>query len=384
MMVRIFALMFFAAFFWACSESHSDSAGATSETTNGIAFTVVDVSRTPVPRARLTLYAKGSLAVLGSAEADTAGIAQFAISADTLANDVFVEGIAGEDSSLMTWTPLDTAQTEIPLYASASLTVRTGAAEADYAALFDALALDSTPYAALRSGGEYTFAHVPAGMFNVVAGDSFIATVTLDTGSTADTLFRIPDITQEFAFEDFDDGDSLNNLAKVHPNFGWYFAAVGKAKFIIPDSVSGFGGTLEDATDKDGKQGKFISLKFDLSDTGYVMLGTHLGHDTAHYDLSRLTAIRMKVRGDGKFFVALEHYKEIGDNTFRKALWKTEASENWREIVFRPGEETLRDESYQVHFSDIATEIGFFSIFIRSGTYLQIDDIVFEGIDAIP
>ena len=113
------------------------------------------------------------------------------------------------------------------------------------------------------------------------------------------------------------------------------------------------------------------------------MLGTHLGLDTGYYDISRLTAIRIKVRGDCKFYVALEHYKEIGDNTFRKALWKAEANEDWREFVFRPGEEALRDESYQVHFSEIATEIGFFSIFIRSGTYLQIDDIVFEGINSI-
>ena len=51
--------------------------------------------------------------------------------------------------------------------------------------------------------------------------------------------------------------------------------------------------------------------------------------------------------------------------------------------MFRPGEETIRDDSYQVHFGDIATEIGFFSVYIKSGSYLQIDDIVFEGIDSI-
>ena len=381
-MKRLLTTLLVAPLFWACSESHPDSAGATSETTNGIAFTVVDASRTPIPRARLTLYSQGTLAVLGSAEADTAGIAKF----DTPVTDAFVEGIAGEDSSLMVWTPLDTNQTEIPLYASASLTVRTGAAEADYDSLFETLTLGSTPYAALRSGGEYTFAHVPAGLFNVVAGDSLIATVSLDTGATADTLLRIPNVTHEFVFEDFDDGDSLNNLAKIYPNYGWYFGSVSKAKFIVPDSATGFTGALEErgeGTDAEGVGDKFLSLKFDLSDTGYVMLGTHLGLDTGYYDLSRLTAIRMKVRGDGKFLVALEHYKEIENNTYHKALWKSEASENWREVVFRPGEEALRDESFQVHFNEIATEIGFFTIFVRSGTYLQIDDIVFEGIDSI-
>jgi hypothetical protein len=377
MMVRIFALMIFAAFFWACSESHSDSAGATSETTNGIAITVVDANRMPVAHARVTLYTKGTLAVLGSAEADTAGIAQFELHADTLANEVFVEGIAGKDSSLMAWTPLDTAQSEIPLYASASLTVRTGAAEADYAALFDALTLDSTPYAASRSGGEYTFAHVPAGMFNIVADDSLIANVTLDTGATADTLIYIPDVTREFVFEDFEDGDSLNSFAKDHPNSGWHYTPVGNAKFIVPDSTIGFTGAIE------GDDNKYLSLKFDISDTGFVMISTHLGLDTGYYDMSRLTAIRMKVRSDCNFYVTLEHYKEVEPNVYSRVLWKGNANENWHEIVFRPGEEAIRDDSYQVHFSDIATEIGFFSVYTKSGTFLQIDDIVFEGVDKI-
>ena len=376
-MKRLFTAIFFAPFFWACSDT--DSAGATSETTNGIAITVVNASSRPIANARVTLYSKEDLSVLGTTKSDTAGIAQFdALDSTSAANNVFVEGIAGEDSSLMAWTPLDTHQTEISLLPSASLTVRTGATQADYATLFDALALDSTPYSAIRSGGEYTFAHVPAGLFNVVAGDSLIATVKLDSGTTADTLFRIPDITREFVFEDFDDGDSLNNLAKVYPNYGWYFTTVGKAKFTRPDSTTGFTGALENET-----RGKYLSVRYEISDSSYVMLGTHLGLDTGYYDISRLTAIRIKVRGDCKFYVALEHYKEIGDNTFRKALWKAEANEDWREFVFRPGEEALRDESYQVHFSEIATEIGVFSIFIRSGTYLQIDDIVFEGMDSI-
>ena len=380
MMVRVFVLMFFAAFFWACSESHSDSAGATSETTNGIAFTVVDASRMPVPRARLTLYAKGSLAVLGTAEADTAGVAEFAVRTDTIANGVFVEGIAGEDSSLMAWTPFDTARTEISLYASANLTVRTGAAEADSAALYDALALESTPYVALRSGGEYTFAHVPAGVFNVAADDSLIATVELDIGATADTLFRVPGVTREFVFEDFDDGDSLNNLAKEYPNSGWLYVPAGNAKFIAPDSSTGFVGALED-DEIDG--GKFLSLKFAISDSGFVMVNTRLGLDTGNYDLSRLTAIRMKVRSDCNFYVTLEHYKEVETNVHRRILWKGFADENWHEVVFRPGEETIRDDSYQVHFGDIAAEIGLFSVYVKGGTFLQIDDIVFEGIDRI-
>ena len=374
MMKRFFATMLLTAFFWACSESNPEFTGATSETTNGIAFIVVDATHTPVANARIKLYSKETISVIDSAATNSSGEAHF----DTVISDGFIEGIAGKDSSLMVWEPLDTNQTKISLLPAASITVRTGAAEADYAKLCETIALQSTPYAATRNGNEYVFSHVPAGTFDIVAGDSLIATVSLENRTTADTLFRMPGITQEFVFEDFEDGDSLNNIAKTIPNYGWYFNASNDAKWIAPDSSNKFATAISG-----DEHGKYISLKFALGDSGYVLLGTHIGLDTGYYDLSKLTAVRLKVRGDCDFSVALEHYKDVGNNKFRKALWKSKASEDWHEIVIRPGNETLESESYQVRFSEIAKEIGLFSIFVSSGTFLQIDEIVFEGMNSI-
>lgn len=373
-MKRFFATMLLTAFFWACTESNPELTGATSETTNGIAFIVVDASHTPVANARIKLYSKETISVIDSAATNSLGEAHF----DTVISDGFIEGIAGNDSSLMVWEPLDTNQTRISLLPAASITVRTGAAEADYAKLYETIALQSTPYAATRNGNEYVFSRVPAGTFDIVAGDSLIATVSLENGTTADTLFRMPGITQEFVFEDFEDGDSLNNIAKTVPNYGWYFNASNDAKWITPDSSNKFATAISG-----DEHGKYISLKFALGDSGFVLLGTHIGLDTGYYDLSKLTAVRLKVRGDCEFSVALEHFKDIGNNKFRKALWKSKASENWHEIVIRPGNETLESESYQVRFSEIAKEIGLFSIFVSSGTFLQIDEIVFEGMNSI-
>jgi hypothetical protein len=374
MMKRFFATMLLTAFFWACTESNPELTGATSETTNGIAFIVVDASHTPVANARIKLYSKETISVIDSAATNSLGEAHF----DTVISDGFIEGIAGNDSSLMVWEPLDTNQTRISLLPAASITVRTGAAEADYAKLYETIALQSTPYAATRNGNEYVFSRVPAGTFDIVAGDSLIATVSLENGTTADTLFRMPGITQEFVFEDFEDGDSLNNIAKTVPNYGWYFNASNDAKWITPDSSNKFATAISG-----DEHGKYISLKFALGDSGFVLLGTHIGLDTGYYDLSKLTAVRLKVRGDCEFSVALEHFKDIGNNKFRKALWKSKASEDWHEIVIRPGNETLESESYQVRFSEIAKEIGLFSIFVSSGTFLQIDEIVFEGMNSI-
>jgi hypothetical protein len=374
MMNRFFATMLLTVFFWACSDSNPEFTGATSETTNGIAFTVVDASHSPIINARLKLYSKENISVIDSAATNSLGEAYF----DTVISDGFIEGIAGSDSSLMTWAPLDTQQTEISLLPSASITVRTGATEADYAKLYETIALDATPYAAYLKNGEYTFAHVPAGLFNVVAGDSLIASVALENGTSADTIIRVPGVTREFVFEDFDDGDSLNNIARSFPNYGWYFNTSDGGQWITPDSTMSFASAI-----KNDQQGKHLSLKFALGESGTVLIGTHIGLDTGYYDLSKLTAVRLKVRGDCEFSVALEHYKDIGNNNFHKALWKATANENWHEIIFRPGDETLESESYQVRFSEIANEIGFFTIFMKNGTFLDVDEIVFEGMDSI-
>jgi hypothetical protein len=187
---------------------------------------------------------------------------------------------------------------------------------------------------------------------------------------------RIGELPREFVFEDFDDGDNLNNLAKDFPNNGWYYVPHKGASFEKPDSAGGFAGALiENET-----HGKFLSLKFSMGDSGYVALGTRLGLDSGYYDLSVLSAIRLKIRGNAKFAVALEDYRELENSNHNKALWQVSATEEWTEIVLRPGEEILNDTYYQVAWDEISNEIGIFSIFIYNGSLLEIDEIVFEGV----
>ena len=238
--------------------------------------------------------------------------------------------------------------------------------------------LDATPYWAQNEGSEFVFSHVPAGLYTVVADNQPVAEVSLDAGASVDTLMRIPELTHEFVFEDFDDGDNLNNLAKDYPNYGWYYMPHKGATFESPDST-GFTSALVD----DGSRGKYLSLKYSTADSGYVMLGTHLGLDSGYYDLSALSAVRMKVSGDCKFAVALEHYRQIENNNYNKALWVVKASDEWTELVLRPGKEVIDSKNYQVSWDEISNGIGIFSVFITSGTYLDIDEIVFEGIDSI-
>ena len=386
---RIRNLFYFAqglilAAFSGCSDNGSETAGATSETTNGIAIVALDGAHKPVPQARVTLFERlpSYVSALETATADDSGMVQFETLPDQCLNaGCYVEGIAGEDSSLMVWTQLDAADSmadEIELLPSVSLTVRTGASASDSTVLRSVVMLDATPYWAQNEGSEFVFSHVPAGLYTVVADNQPVAEVSLDAGASVDTLMRIPELTHEYVFEDFDDGDNLNNLAKDYPNYGWYYMPHKGASFESPDST-GFTSALVD----DGSRGKYLSLKYSTADSGYVMLGTHLGLDSGYYDLSALSAVRMKVRGDCKFAVALEHYRQIENNNYNKALWVVKASDEWTELVLRPGKEVIDSKNYQVSWDEISNEIGIFSVFITSGTYLDIDEIVFEGIDSI-
>ena len=384
-----------------CTEKGNDAAGATSETTNGIAIVAFDGAHKPIPQARVTLYQRSGavpvespseditqflpshVSALETATADDSGMVQFGTELDQCQNArCYVEGIAGEDSSLMVWTKLDAVDStadEIELLPSVTLTVRTGAAASDSIVSRSVVMLDATPYWAKNDGSEFVFSHVPAGLYTLLADDQPVAAVSLDAGTSVDTLVRFQELTREYVFEDFDDGDSLNNLAKTYKNFGWYYMPHKGAVFESPDSASGFAGALVD----DGAGGKYLSLKYAIQDTGYVMLGTHLGLDSGYYDLSALSAVRLKVRGDCDFAVALEHYRQIENNNYNKALWMVSANDEWTDLVLHPGKEVLDSENYQVSWGEISNEIGIFSIFIYNGTRLEIDEIVFEGIQII-
>ena len=398
-----FALGLILAAFSGCSDSGPETAGATSETTNGIAVVALDGVHKPIPQARVTLFKRfGAVPVespsevqdvtqflpsyvsaLETATANDSGKVQFETLPDQCQGaKCYVEGIAGEDSSLMVWTKLDAADStadEIELLPSVTLTVRTGAAVSDSTVLGSSVMLDATPYWARNDGGDLVFSHVPAGLYTIVANSQPVGDISLDAGTSVDTLLWFQELSHEYVFEDFDDGDNLNNLAKTYPNYGWYYIPHKGAAFESPDSAGGFAGALVD----DGARGKYLSLKFTIQDTGYVMLGTRLGLDTGYYDLSALTALRLKVRGDCMFAVALEHYRQIENNNYNKALWFTKASDEWTELVLHPGEEIVDSKNYQVSWDEISSEIGIFSIFIYNGSFLEIDEIVFEGVGSI-
>ena len=160
----------------------------------------VDGSNKPFVHAQMKVYSKDAFSVVDRALSDSSGRVSFNDSLGVCAGgDCFVEALAGEDSAFMSWSSVDFADSsvqEIALLPSASLIVRTGVSAQENSSLSEDVKLESTPYFAKRSGSEYVFAHVPAGLFTIVAGDSSIAEVSLKPelrgASSARSLFALP------------------------------------------------------------------------------------------------------------------------------------------------------------------------------------------------
>lgn len=362
-------ILLISVFMFACSDSKG-TAGATSETTNGIAVIVVDRQKAPIPSARVKLFFKDDMSVVEEKVANDSGKVMLETEDEAL-----IEIIAGADSALMYWGNFNNSTQEVQVDSAASLNIRT-ASDGESDKLFAELFLDSTPYSAILKNGNYDFGKVPQGVFTLKSSAYPISEIELSAGEVQDTLIHVPEISKEFVFEDFDDGDSLNNLAKVSPNYGWYLLSTSGVVWNKPDSSKSFAGALT----KNGN-GFYLDLKYDLGDSGTILVGTHLGADSAYFDLSKVTAIRLKIKGDAEFSIALEHKDEIGDNNYKKASWTVKAQDSWKEIVLYPGTELVDEASYNVSFDSISKEIALFSLFIHSGTALAIDEIVFEGID---
>lgn len=360
-----------------CGCSTNDSAGATTETTNGIAVTVVDSLSRPVAAARVALY-DSSATSLATGTSDSAG--RVFLKKGTSSGALFVEALLGADSAQMSWDSLETDSAKVTLRPSAELVIRSGAAISDSSELPGSLSLKNTPYRAFLASAAYRFAHLPSGLFQVrnAAGDS-LGSVALAPAEALDTLFTIGSVLRTLLFENFEDDDGKYVWADTTKSSGWYVNSENGGAWESPLTADSIPYAIASGDAYEGS--RYIALRFSLGDSGSVSLGTHLGADSLHYDLSSLSAIRIAARGDAAFEVALENYKEVATGKYNKALWRDTASSAWHEFVLHPGEESSSTSQYVVPWADVSTGVAMFTIFIRGGTSLDIDYIVFEGVD---
>ncbi|HSQ41026.1 MAG TPA: hypothetical protein VLM37_01960 [Fibrobacteraceae bacterium] len=354
------------------------NAGTSTETTNGVALILLDGDSTPVAFARVVLYATESDSILDTALADSMGVTALNWDEALVGN---LE-VTSPDSSTMLWSWNRKAtefsdSTILLIPQSCRMHVYTSEKE------IRILRLLSSPYQAQSVNDTFTFAHIPAGSWTLVhQPDSTDSTHLIALGhavvSSGDTVVTNLDSNTQTVLEDFEDADSRHNLAVLTGSTGWYFNALNSASWLQPLDKADFAAAV--FADSSGIN-HYLALRFILpTDSSMTLVGTHFADSGSTFDLSALQSISIRMRGDGVVSFAMENPASVGDTLFRKAIWSTTVDSNWHDYTFSPGGEVLWPEIGEVDFSSIADSIGFVTFFMQSGSWLDVDDLVLEGV----
>jgi hypothetical protein len=99
-------------------------------------------------------------------------------------------------------------------------------------------------------------------------------------------------------------------------------------------------------------------------------------------DFSRLRSVRVRVKGDGLFRLALHGYAAgVGG---ARAHWQAVPGPEWTEFVFKPGDELPAGPSDppRAAFSALSGGVHLLMLQAYGGSELYVDDIRFDGIEA--
>jgi len=332
------------------------TAGASTETTNGLTGTVHDAQGALLAGARVTVWDSRGQSALGTTVTDASGRWNVA----GVGGTVGIEVVAPDNGSA-SWTggyktTSDSSRSiDLSLSPTGNLFVEGQ----------NLSRLAGTPWST-RDG---TFRDIPAGSYTVLSDTSPMSpplgSIRL-SGHGTDTLRPVRD--SGLLVEDFDDGDSNWIFGPVRDNGVHWFVAEGPSgAHLVAPLVTGGSATV--AMETEGAwHGRSLHLRYTSTDsTTYVEAGTAFG---GNLDLTNLRGVRIRLRGNGRFALGLDGNRE-GSGEFR-AFWPINTLDTaWQEVHFQLPGTTKTTTRYNV-----------FRIMLQAygGTDLWIDDIRFDGI----
>lgn len=351
-------------------------AGSTTEATNGLSLVIRGNDGKPSAGARATTFESSTLLKRQSVTTDKFGVANFEKDSVPLHLEVL-----NPDSSSMVWMALPSSDTlTMTLVSSAALTITADTTDSASSSESSVLKLEGTPYEAKRVNGIYRFPHLPSGSYLLCYQKMPVAAVNLEAGRDLDTVVNVGQSVSSVMLDDFEDQDHYHLLAQQNGSQGWYFVGKDQTAWILPTGRNDYNQAIE-ATEQ--RSSRSLHLQFNIQqDSNFLLMGTYLGADLSHYNLSAMKSIHMRVRGNARFEVALEQPNELSEGILRKSVWRDSAEMQWQERIFYPQDVLLDSAWGQIPFAESADSLALFSIFLRSGTDLWIDDTWFEGVEA--
>jgi len=342
------------------------SSGASTETTNGLMGFVTDENGKPAARARVSAWDSHGHERLGTTYTDSTGRWRL----DGLTGVVGVEvltpdGSHGHWQGGHRWTSTIDTLSEIRLRKMVNLSLKGQ----------KLTRLAGTPYITVDG----LLRSIPAGTYTVLSDTSptSFPVGSVSCGKTAtDTFVSYSD--SGLLVEDFDDGDSTWIYGPVRNNRSRWFAQTSPlgaslSAPLIAESTASPGFDTVGAW-----RGRSLRIKYAVDDTGsFVQVGMYF---IGMVDLSKLRQVRVRVKGDGIFRLALHGYDSLGG---ARAVWQATPTSTWSQVTFKVGEELPAgpsDPRRQV-FQKLSKHCHLLMLQAYAGTELQIDDIRFDGID---
>lgn len=342
--------------------------GVSTETTNGISVSVRDTSGKPMSRARVTLWDSRGDSMLAQGSTNASGLCLIPLAP----RDVSIH-VTTPDGAQAAWRsnvslPVDSIGHSHLTVAPVSELSFPGRAR---------IRLAGTPFQTMSG----RLANLPTGSYVVVPDTGAIGmplgSLQLAAG-VSDTFSATSD--SGLLVEDFDDGDSTWIWGTLRSPESRWFAQEGPSGAYLRTPL------VDEATATPGMdtlgawRGRSLRIRYTASDTGsFVQVGMYF---KGFLDLSKLRSIRVRVKGDGVFRLALHGYAPGLGGV--RAHWQAIPGPTWTEFVFRPGEELPAgpSEPPRAAFADLSGVVHILMLQAYGGTNLSIDDIRFDGIEA--
>ena len=253
-------------------------------------------------------------------------------------------------------------------------------------------------HSAIIKDGKFEVNGLPAGNLNLVfipenAADTVYVPVITDAGDSITTLKpqdTIPAV-QSILMDDFNDGDSVNNLAADYATTGgtWYiasssvkpYAAIQFDPELPGDPSLQFTTLLQNSSDG----GKEISFSMTFPDTSiyksmWTCIGMYIGKPEVSYDLSTLDSISFDTWGEGTLYIQILDMKRAVNPMFATIF--DYVSGNY--AIELPKEKT----KFRVALADVLTEeerksVSVLALTFRYDAKFHFDNLEFIGKDLL-
>ncbi len=240
--------------------------------------------------------------------------------------------------------------------------------------LINTLCLTGSPYCSLKdTAGIFSFDSIPYGAWTLESPSFNLPLGSIYLNPGINPLIQLP-LADGLLLDDFNDGDGVHLLHAYTGPVNWFTEATKAQLNNITDNQN-----LTDVMENtEAYAGRSLHLQYTLEQDGFIFVATRFKSNNNSINLSNLQSIKLFMKGTGVGEVTLE--QGLKENNYLKVAFDFTLTNSWQEFTFQPGDASNQYPE-AVTLDSIGTEIRLFSIFLREGSEVWIDNIRFTGVN---